>query len=485
MRFVIPILVGAIIGYTTNWIAIRMLFRPYEEKRILGFHIPFTPGLIPKERRRIARKVGEVIGEYLLSEEVIKNWLRNNNLEKQIEKWIEIYINNLKNEERTLKALFFKDNNDVINRIKEKATDLIYTEINREEFKKTFIKLIRDYIIPESLASLYDTIDEKLEVFLYDLVISNELQNLIRGYILDMINRLTKDERILKEVIPENLVNAVKRYIINQEKHIVNILKYILDDPSVEMHIKRSIISLAAQNMNKLVAFFINPETISNIVYKKLKENLDNPEFSQNIIHGLIVVLDRVMEERISVVAEEIISEFGEEKILQMCYRIRENISNRKDPVRNIAEIIGENIKSKDEEIQRALIKIISQEIERIISSQELYDSIYSVVDRLVESILRRPISSITMYLNESFISKAIILINYSIDKFIEKNLPILLQLFNVSKVVEDEINKYDVAFTEELILQIAHKELKAITWLGGLLGGIIGVLTPLFQMIR
>ena len=66
MKIIIPIIVGSAIGYLTNWLAIRMLFRPLEEKRIFGFKIPFTPGLIPKERRRIASNIGEAVGKHLL-----------------------------------------------------------------------------------------------------------------------------------------------------------------------------------------------------------------------------------------------------------------------------------------------------------------------------------------------------------------------------------------------------------------------------------
>ena len=51
MKLIIPIIVGAIIGYFTNWLAIKMLFRPHYEKKIFGIKIPFTPGLIPKEKR--------------------------------------------------------------------------------------------------------------------------------------------------------------------------------------------------------------------------------------------------------------------------------------------------------------------------------------------------------------------------------------------------------------------------------------------------
>ncbi len=48
--YIIGALIGAVIGYITNWLAIKMLFRPREAKYIFGMKLPFTPGLIPKEK---------------------------------------------------------------------------------------------------------------------------------------------------------------------------------------------------------------------------------------------------------------------------------------------------------------------------------------------------------------------------------------------------------------------------------------------------
>jgi len=64
--------IGAVIGYITNDIAIRMLFRPHRAKYILGVHVPFTPGIIPKERERIAEAVGDAISENLMNRETLE-----------------------------------------------------------------------------------------------------------------------------------------------------------------------------------------------------------------------------------------------------------------------------------------------------------------------------------------------------------------------------------------------------------------------------
>ena len=71
LRIVAAPLLGAIIGYITNDLALKMLFRPYEEVRIGRFHVPFTPGLIPSQKSRIAKSLGAVIAGKLLDEETL------------------------------------------------------------------------------------------------------------------------------------------------------------------------------------------------------------------------------------------------------------------------------------------------------------------------------------------------------------------------------------------------------------------------------
>lgn len=76
-------IVGAIIGYITNDIAIRMLFRPHQAKYIFGVKLPFTPGIIPKEKERIAQAIGSSISTNLMNQEVLeKNLLSDDMLAK-------------------------------------------------------------------------------------------------------------------------------------------------------------------------------------------------------------------------------------------------------------------------------------------------------------------------------------------------------------------------------------------------------------------
>lgn len=67
----LPPVIGALIGYSTNWLAITMLFRPHRALYLFGRRLPFTPGLIPKEQARLARKVAATIGGRILTPELI------------------------------------------------------------------------------------------------------------------------------------------------------------------------------------------------------------------------------------------------------------------------------------------------------------------------------------------------------------------------------------------------------------------------------
>lgn len=90
--YIIAPLVGGIIGYVTNDIAIRMLFRPHTAKYILGWRVPFTPGIIPKEKGRIAEAVGAVISNHLMSQEVLGKYLLSDSMVGRVRQSVEDFI---------------------------------------------------------------------------------------------------------------------------------------------------------------------------------------------------------------------------------------------------------------------------------------------------------------------------------------------------------------------------------------------------------
>ncbi|NJK39586.1 MAG: DUF445 domain-containing protein [Oscillatoriales cyanobacterium RM2_1_1] len=71
-----PPILGGIIGYFTNDLAIKMLFRPYRPVYLGGRQLPFTPGLIPRNQERLAKRVSDTIMGSLLTPEELQKLAR-------------------------------------------------------------------------------------------------------------------------------------------------------------------------------------------------------------------------------------------------------------------------------------------------------------------------------------------------------------------------------------------------------------------------
>ena len=100
--YLLPPLVGGVIGYVTNDIAIRMLFRPHTAKHIMGWRVPFTPGIIPKEKGRIAEAVGTAISDNLMSQEVLEKYLLSDSMVGKVRMAIENFIAKQKGNRETV-----------------------------------------------------------------------------------------------------------------------------------------------------------------------------------------------------------------------------------------------------------------------------------------------------------------------------------------------------------------------------------------------
>ena len=65
-------LVGAVIGYCTNYIAVKMLFRPRRAVKLGKWQLPLTPGIIPKRKPQLAHAIGQAVGGQLFTETDVK-----------------------------------------------------------------------------------------------------------------------------------------------------------------------------------------------------------------------------------------------------------------------------------------------------------------------------------------------------------------------------------------------------------------------------
>ncbi|MFZ7131829.1 MAG: DUF445 domain-containing protein [Eubacteriales bacterium] len=128
--FITPFL-GALIGYITNKIAVEMLFRPLKPIMIGKLHIPFTPGIIPKEKKRLGKAIGDAVGNDLLTMESIKETLLSEKIENEIKKQVDSILENLSRDASSVKStLYLHLDEFVITRLEEGIKSAVTKKIS-------------------------------------------------------------------------------------------------------------------------------------------------------------------------------------------------------------------------------------------------------------------------------------------------------------------------------------------------------------------
>lgn len=140
-------LVGAAIGYVTNWIAVKMLFRPRKEIRLWGKKLPFTPGVIPRGQKRLAKAVGKAVEEQLLTQEALENVLLSEEKIKALKEKVKVWIEDRKESEETLRQMagrFLPEDvlEDYIASAEEKMTDKVFDKIKDMELGKIIAQTV-------------------------------------------------------------------------------------------------------------------------------------------------------------------------------------------------------------------------------------------------------------------------------------------------------------------------------------------------------
>lgn len=157
LSYIIAPLLGGVIGYITNDIAIRMLFRPHTAKYIFGIHIPFTPGIIPKEKGRIAEAVGGVISENLMNKEVLEKYLLSEDMVGKVRSAVKEFISTQQRNDETVVQFLG-------HYLSKEEIDTFAQNINQSITKQTYEKLA-DSSVGEKVAHIaIDHVAQKLTI---------------------------------------------------------------------------------------------------------------------------------------------------------------------------------------------------------------------------------------------------------------------------------------------------------------------------------
>ena len=166
MKLVIMVIISAAIGWITNWVAIKMLFRPHNEINLVLFKIQ---GLIPKRRAEIGIGIADVIQNELISiKDVIANIDReefSKRLNDLIDDVLEKNLKTKVKEKFPVMQMFFSDKmaKDVSNTIKgivmENQEKIFEIFSNYAEENINFSTIITDKISNFSLDKLEEIIN--------------------------------------------------------------------------------------------------------------------------------------------------------------------------------------------------------------------------------------------------------------------------------------------------------------------------------------
>lgn len=494
--YIIGALIGAVIGYITNWLAIKMLFRPREAKYIFGMKLPFTPGLIPKEKSRIANKVGETVGTHLLNSDSLSKALKDDKIKAKFNEVAKEKINQVINSnstlddslKNTLGENYYALKGNMINNI----TKTILESIQEEEFKNK----VKFYIV-DSIKERLNKNPEKIIDFInsnkFREVIINTLEeektrDIIGKALLKEVKTLGKEDLTIEEVIPENIKPYIEEYVKSQKDTLVDIIKNLLRDDEVSHKIKSAI----NDNIPSIVSMFLSEDVIYGKLVSLVDKSLSEEENKEYICDAALAFVHESMKKKVS----DVINNVGEEKLEVISDALGDKISKKLNTEENIDSIISklnckissfnsyeEIIKVLFNDYENILIDNIDSMISQIVNNNQLSGEISKIIEKVFDKFLQNSLNDIC-YNKQNLENSIMSILDNLYNDFVENKSAKVLEIVDISSIVEEQINAFEVDYAEEIIIGIANKELKAITWLGALLGGILGILSPLLSTI-
>lgn len=248
-------IIGGVIGYFTNYIAVKMLFRPLRPVKIGNYTLPFTPGIIPKGRTRIGKAIGDAVGQNLLTQDSLKEALLSEDMKKKIQSDVKDFLVKQQQNHTTLKenALGFISEEEyvsVLEKAENKITDIIVDKLDEMD--------VGTIIAREGIKA----IKEKVGSSFIGMMINDSLIESMSAPIADAINVYIEENG--QVVIYTKVSEECDKF---SESEIKELVKFTDDFDIVSIFMK-GYESLVENELSKLVTKI----NISSIIEKKIDE---------------------------------------------------------------------------------------------------------------------------------------------------------------------------------------------------------------------
>lgn len=225
--YLAPPILGGVIGYFTNDIAIKMLFRPYKAIYVAGRKLPFTPGLIPSNQERLAQRVSNAIMGSLLTphelQKLTRKLLQTERVQAVIQWLLELALAQLRkdNEQRTAKIVA----NILRDLVGQSFPRFLRVLARREDFLAAQLNQIFDRILLDF--QLTDEQADQLAVWLLEIVVPPDV---LRQGIVDFLT--DRNIHIIDEGFREKTSGTywVFANLFGVRNALTRLRTYMLDD---------------------------------------------------------------------------------------------------------------------------------------------------------------------------------------------------------------------------------------------------------------
>ncbi|TKB09296.1 DUF445 family protein [Desulforhopalus sp. IMCC35007] len=521
-KYIAPPVVGAFIGYVTNRIAIKMLFRPLNPWKIAGLRIPMTPGVIPSKRSELAKNMGEVVGDHLLTSEEIGKGLQQQAFQEHLYNVIDGRV----------KGVLAKDLGNITEIVPEKfkayldmgARAVTYqvkgqlrTFIDSEQFEKIVAEAVGDrldaflkkeigLIIPaDKREAVYGFIEENI-ARMFD---SEPMAQWVEDFVHQKVYSVLQEEKSLAEVIPISVQELLLDSVEKQIPSFLTKIATIVSEPSVRDRVvagtcagvDKFIDSLGG--MADMVRGFMRIETVEEKIREYLIEKNDDIVAwleSEEVQKKVVVILrersqnfiNKPIVEWVKTENEEVVRDFCKQCTIQILLLIRS---------KEVSTVLASMIKSNFENhidsgglsTGVVLDKLLGnesaagtktwfvKETRQLLQSEHTKTTIDALIDSLASGLLHKRLGRVGLYIPAGVregISKSFQKIA---SEVLASEVPGLVYSLNIRKIVTEKVNSLDLLKLEGLLLSIMEEQFKYINLFGGLLGFVIGCLNLFF----
>lgn len=275
LNFVLSAGIGAIIGLFTNGLAIKMLFRPfnpiYLDRKNERFRVPFTPGLIPKERNRIAKAIGKVVGTQLLDDKTIINAMLSQSVHDRLTEKVTEFANKYTTMDCTIQEFATKKGyvqkldekeallskkvcEHTVNKIKEIGVGDMIIDIAMQEISKKTNSFIMDIVTK--------TIDVKSIGAKIETMIENKIPNILDNYI-------NKEYVHLKDKKVGEVATLLTNHYPDYPEKAWKLYKKLVEEKAPEVIANFDVASIVEQKINEFDLAYLE-KLINDIAKKEL-----------------------------------------------------------------------------------------------------------------------------------------------------------------------------------------------------------------------